>query len=73
MVINFVPDPSLVALNGDVDDNGKINIEDVTLLISYLINNDSVQINQANADVDGDGVINISDVTGLIEFLLNKH
>lgn len=73
MVINFVPDPSLVALNGDVDDNGKINIDDVTLLISYLINNDSAQINHANADVDGDGVINISDVTALIEFLLNKH
>jgi hypothetical protein len=73
MVINFVPDPSLVVLSGDVNDDGNINIDDVTLLINYLLNNDAVQINQANADIDSDGAINISDVTMLIQKLLNQH
>ena len=73
MVINFVPDPSLVVLTGDVNDDGNINIDDVTLLINYLLNNDAVQINQANADINSDGVINISDVTMLIQKLLNQH
>ena len=50
-----------------------INIDDVTLLINYLLNNDAVQINQANADIDSDGAINISDVTMLIQKLLNQH
>lgn len=73
MVINFVPDPCLVVLTGDVNDDGNINIDDVTLLINYLLNNDAVQINQANADIDSDGAINISDVTMLIQKLLNQH
>ena len=70
MAINFVPDPSLVVTAGDVNGDGHINIADVTLLIDYLLNNDSSLIDLANADVDGDGVINISDVTKLIDNLL---
>ena len=73
MVINFVPDPSLVVLTGDVNDDGIISIDDVTHLIGYLLNNDATQINIANADVDSNGVINISDVTALIEKLLYQH
>ena len=73
MVINFVPDPSLTGLPGDVNDDGKINIEDVTVIVNYLLNNDSTKINLANADVDKNGIINIYDVTTLIENLLNQH
>jgi hypothetical protein len=73
MVINFVPDPSLTELPGDVNDDGKINIEDVTFIVNYLLNNDSTKINLANADVDKNGIINIYDVTTLIENLLNQH
>ena len=72
MVINFEPDPSQTVLTGDVNDDGKINIDDVTLLIEYLLNSQSVQINAANADVDVDGAINISDVTMLIDNLLHQ-
>ena len=72
MVINFEPDPSLTVLTGDVNDDGKINIDDVTLLIEYLLNSESVQIHAANADVDVDGTINISDVTMLIDNLLHQ-
>lgn len=59
-------------LPGDVDDNGVLNIADVTVLIDYLLNNDTV-INGGNADVDGNGTINIADVTALIDKLLSGN
>ena len=73
MVINFVPDPSLVDNPGDVNNDGKINIEDTTALINYLLTNDLSYVHTATADVDGDGAITISDVTALIGILLNQH
>ena len=55
---------------GDVDDNGTVNINDVTALINYLLSHNSEGINLQNADVDSDSNINISDVTALINLLL---
>lgn len=57
-------------LAGDVDGDGKLNIDDVALLISYLLSANGDMINMDNADVDGDKNINISDVTTLIRMLL---
>ena len=59
-------------MKGDVDDNGLINIADVTALISYLLTDNSDDINLNNCDVDNDNHINISDVTALINILLNS-
>ena len=58
-------------LLGDVDDDGNININDVTTLINYLLTDNEI-INETNADVDEDGIINIADVTSLIYILLNR-
>ena len=55
-----------------MDGNGAVNISDVTTLIDYLLNNDTV-INRENADIDGDGTINIGDVTALIDKLLSGN
>ena len=57
------------ALPGDVDGNGIINIEDVTVLIDHLLSGLPID---GNGDADGDGDINISDVTEIIDMLLNK-
>ena len=63
------PQPSVLA--GDVDNNGSINIADVTSLIDYLLSGNTVQINPLNSDLDNDGNINIADVTALIDKLLS--
>ncbi len=60
-------------IKGDVDDNGFVNIADVTALINYLLSQNADGINLGNADVDGDGNINISDVTTLINKLLSGN
>ena len=57
---------------GDVDHSGSVDISDVTILIDYLLNNDS-PIFTDTADVNGDGQINISDITELIDKLLSGN
>ena len=58
---------------GDVDGDNRINIDDVTALINYLLTGNASSVNTTNADVDGDGRINIDDVTALINYLLTGH
>ena len=57
---------------GDVNDDGAINISDVTDLIDYLLGSEADTFNKRNADVDVDGSVNIADVTTLIDFLLSN-
>jgi hypothetical protein len=57
-------------LPGDVNDDGKVTISDVTALIDYLLSGDSISFNEGNADVDGNGIIAIGDVSKLIDNLL---
>lgn len=56
---------------GDVNNDGKVAISDVTALIDYLLGG-NVEINTNNADLDGDGNIAIGDVTSLIDLLLRS-
>lgn len=69
--IAYLDTHTFACLRGDVDDDGKVKIDDVTALISYLLSgNTSYGINDVNADVDADNLININDVTALISLLL---
>ena len=54
---------------GDVNGDDRVNINDVTFLINYLLSGAN-EINAANADVNGDSKISSSDVTALINILL---
>lgn len=56
---------------GDVNDDGIVDINDVTALIDYLLGLQVEHINVANADVDDDDAITINDVTALIDMLLS--
>ena len=55
---------------GDVNHDDEINIADVTMLISYVLNNGVGSACPVCADVNGDGDINIGDVTALISKVL---
>ena len=58
-------------LRGDVNEDGKVNISDVTALISYLLSGNTDGTNTDNADCNMDSTTNISDVTALINYLLS--
>ena len=57
-----------ILLPGDVNDDGIINISDVTIIIDYLTGNTS-EITAA-ADFNEDGTIDITDVTEVIDYIL---
>ena len=77
MVIDLFPYEGYVipgsepATAGDVNDDGKTNISDVTALIDMILTNPASG-NKA-ADVNGDGIVNISDVTALIDMILQSN
>ena len=60
-------------IHGDVNNDSKVNISDVTALINYLLSNNDSAINLQAADTNQDGKINISDVTTLINYLLSGN
>ena len=70
------PDTCVVrvyTLAGDVNADGSVNISDVTRLIDYLLNPESVSISMSAADTNSDGNVSISDVTHLIDYLLSGY
>jgi len=69
--IAYMDTHTFACMRGDVNNNGAISIEDLTGLISYLLEaGGSVSINRVNADVNVDDQITISDVTALITLLM---
>ncbi|MBR5672963.1 MAG: hypothetical protein IKW97_01050 [Muribaculaceae bacterium] len=61
---------------GDIDNDGKITIADVTTLIDHLLTgdfDDADDFSSDAADCDESGDINISDVTTLIDYLLSGN
>lgn len=62
---------NIVGFNyGDVDGDGNVSIEDLTVLIDILLTNVN---SNGIADVDGDGNVNIDDLTVLIDMLLSSY
>lgn len=57
--------------HGDVNQDGIVNIADVTALIDYLLGDTNAA--PAEADVNQDGIVNIADVTALIDLLLGSN
>lgn len=56
---------------GDADGNGHINMDDLTALINYLLDDNSA-INPQGANVDGVEGIGMDDLTALINIMLNE-
>ena len=60
-------------LRGDVNSDDRVNVSDVTTLISYLLTENATGIDLDAADCSQDGAVNIGDVTALINYLLTGH
>ena len=54
---------------GDVNNDGFVNVSDVTALINMILG--TIATDQFLADVNGDGKVNVSDVTSLINVILH--
>ena len=58
---------------GDVNHDEQINLTDVTLLISHVIDSNNNTICEICADVNGDGLLNVTDVIRLISIVIDSH
>ena len=67
-IISFTVSKNVSLLIGDVNDDGQVNVKDVTALIDLLLSGEEFQ--SEVADVDGNGKINIHDVSALIDITL---
>lgn len=57
---------------GDVNDDGKINIADITGILAIMAGNSNVEMIKEAADVNGDSKINISDITAVLSIMAGK-
>lgn len=55
---------------GDVNNDGRVNMKDLTRLHQY-INGWDVEVNEAALDINGDGKVNMKDLTRLHQYLNN--
>ena len=58
---------------GDVNNDGYVNIADVTCMVSHILGNTPPVFIRKAADINNDDVINITDVTALVELILNAN
>ena len=58
-------------MRGDANEDGKIDMQDVTLIVSYILGTPSETFNTEAADVNDDGEIGMSDVMHIIQYILN--
>lgn len=55
---------------GDVNNDGEVNISDVSALIDVLLGGNADEDTLKRADVNSDNDVNISDVSSLIDYIL---
>ena len=67
--IEVLPSPDFI--RGDVNNDGKVNVSDVTALINMILG--TLPVDQARADVNEDTSVNVSDVTALINLILGSN
>ena len=65
-VDNFVLRYNDVAIAGDVNVDGEVNIGDLNTVVDVILGGTAV----GNADLNGDGEINIADINALIDLIL---
>lgn len=59
-----------VALPGDANGDGSVNVFDVTAMVNYILGSPSENFHFDAADVNGDKVVNVFDVTKVVNIIL---
>lgn len=67
--VSFSGRPAAAALkHGDVNNDGKINVHDVVLVMRHILGFESLSfVNAQLADVNGDGAVNVQDTVLLMQ------
>lgn len=68
----FFTTTSSVALPGDVNLDGCVDIADINIIINIILGADQAEKYDGRADIDNDGVIDIADLNAEINIILGK-
>ena len=60
------------ALRGDVNDDGKVNMKDVIMVIQYILGYPQPSFIWQLAKLNDDDVVNMSDVISIINIILGN-
>lgn len=66
LIMMHFSSPALAAVYGDVNNDGKVNVQDVVLVMQHILLLDKTPFTETKiiaADVNGDGLIDVRDVT----------
>lgn len=58
---------------GDANNDGSVNVNDITTIATYILNGTAYPFNFNNADANQDGIINVNDITSTASFILDNH
>ena len=59
--------------NGDINQDGDCNIQDIILMINHIIDNQELSdIEQGIADMNNDGTIDIIDIISVINIIIER-
>ena len=62
-----------LGLPGDANDDGRVDVNDVTTTINYILGKNPSPFNFTNADVNNSGDVNVMDVTLIINIILGVY
>lgn len=60
-------------LLGDVNDDGRVMVNDAVLLINYYLKDEVAGLDKEVCDVNGDGVINVADAVAIVNIYLKAE
>ena len=70
---NFSVVATQLADDGDINMDDSINVQDIVMIINYILGDIDLDINQQNlADLNNDSLINIQDVILVVNIILNN-
>jgi hypothetical protein len=61
------------ATAGDANEDGKVDVNDVTTVINYILKKNPSPFNYDNANVNGDDTVSVMDVTLIIDMILHPN
>ena len=60
-------------LYGDVDNNGFVNVTDLTTLVNFILGSPTPIFNTIAADITRNGSVDVTDATSLVNIILNSQ
>ena len=72
ITLHYYKSGVVTSVAGDVNDDGSVDVADVTALVNYVLEPSSITINTTAAELTGDSTLDVADITALIILILGE-